>query len=138
MNNMPRWMFLTSLGVWLAGIIVLWLATPVAPGEWQLPGDEDFRGFLSDGRTLVTTPRKVTGEKTSNLFRLWDVEKGALLSSHPSEVELSRWSWFERGNLLQAVQMTSGYIPGAPPFLPTRIGPNHFHLCLVDPRTGCW
>jgi WD40 repeat protein len=133
---MSRWAFLTSFGAWLAGIIVLWLATPTAPREWQLPGDEGLLGFLDDGRTLVTTPRKVTGERPSNLLRLWDVEKGALLASYASEVELSRSSWIERCDLLQVEQMKSGYFRGAPPFLPTRHGPNHFRLSLVDARTG--
>jgi WD40 repeat protein len=133
---MPRWAFLTSLGAWLAGIIVLWLATPVVPRDWQLPGDEGLLGFLDDGLTLVTAPRKVTGERPSNLLRLWDVEKGVLLASHPSEVEVTRRSWIERCDLLQIAQIKSGYVHGAPPFLPTRIGPNHISLSLVEPRTG--
>ncbi len=65
---------------WAAGLIAIWWLLPPAPRDgWQLPLSQRVLGFLSDNRTLVTTP--VSGLKTGPI-RLLDVQSRRLVAEH--------------------------------------------------------
>jgi WD40 repeat protein len=91
---------LVSVLVWTAGVVGIWWLIPVGPRQgWQPPAEESDRGFLSDGRTLVT----LSGSKPSDLVHLWDIDTGRLRTTtiSPSGGQVAGLLVSESRDLLQ-------------------------------------